>query len=469
MITKKASKGCIHIKINVVLNKYKNDIIIFTICFLILSSFLYIFSPGILSYDSYNQLTQIKNCSFDNWHPFFHTFIEMILLKFWNNPSIIGLFQIITFSLIWTGACHYTRKEDSKKTIIIQIVATILIVLNPINFLYAITLWKDILYSYFILLVSLLIKILIDKNYNTNRNFIILFAITLAFLGKIRYNGLYIAIILMVLFSLLLYKNVRKHFILLPLITILSILSISSLNILYNVKSNEKDAIEPKVMQYLTYYIKNKKISKKDLQKITKVANKKALLKNYSDSYTDNTYGIINHKEYKRQKKVLLNLCIKYSLKYPLSSMDFALKTTSFIWNPTFTKKRIGLIITTDINSTNNIENIQPYHKDEKYYQSINTTIQRTLENDITKILLYSAALYFYLTIIIAIILKVKWKYKTLLIILPNILNLIIIALSNPIHDIRYIYPNILIFYFFILILIEKAGKNDETNKKINE
>lgn len=436
---------------------------------MILSLFLYIFSPGILSYDSYNQLTQIKNSTFDSWHPFFHTFIEMILLKIWNNPSIIGLFQIVTFSLIWTGVCHYTRKEANKKTIIMQIVVTILITLNPINFLYAITLWKDILYSYSILFISLLIKILIDRNYKVSKGFIVLFASTLAFLGQIRYNGLYITIILTILFSTLLYKKVKKHFVLLPLITIVGILTISSLNVLYNVKSNEKDAIEPKVMQYLTYYIKNKKISEKDLKKITKVASKKDLLKNYKDSYTDNTYGVLNHQEYSKREKILLSLCVKYTLKYPLSSIDFALKTTSFIWNPAFPKERIGLIITTDINSTNNIENIQPYHKDTKYYQNINKKIQYTLENDIIKILLYSAALYFYLTIIIAIVLKVKWKYKTFLLLFPNILNLAIVALSNPIHDIRYIYPNILMLYFFILILIEKVVENCGTNKENNK
>lgn len=419
-----------------------------------------------MTYDSYNQLTQIKKHSFNNWHPFFHTFIEMLVLKIWNNPTAIGLFQIGVFSTIWTCICHYCRNKNDIKTTILQAIITIVICINPINFLYSITLWKDILYSYSILFVCLLIKILLDKKYNVSKIFIVIFALSLAFLAEIRYNGLYITIILVILFSFLFYKKIKKNFILLPIITIAGIAAISSLDIIYNVKDNDKDAVAPKVMQYLTYYIKNNKMSNKDIKLIEKVANKDKLVKQYKDSFTDNLYGVVDIKKYQKNKSKLMKLCFKYTVKYPGSAIDFAFRSTSFIWNPTFSKNRIGLIVVTDITSPNNVDNIMPSNYEKEYYQKFVSIINKTLNNNFLKIILYSAALYFYLTIIVSIILLMKYKYRTLLILLPNILNIIIVAVSNPIHDIRYIYPNILLFYFVVILLIGKVGKTNEKHIK---
>ena len=49
----------------------KEDVIIFLVSCAILLFFLYVFAPGILTYDSYNQLNQIRTGTFTNWHPFF--------------------------------------------------------------------------------------------------------------------------------------------------------------------------------------------------------------------------------------------------------------------------------------------------------------------------------------------------------------------------------------------------------------
>lgn len=443
----------------------KEDILIFIISFLLLNIFLYIFYPGILSYDSYNQLNQIKTNNFSNWHPFFHTFIEMILLKIHNSPAIIAEFQILVFSIIWTGICCYNRC-NTKKNFILQIILTLIICLNPINFTYAITLWKDILFSYILLLTCFLIQIIMEKKYNCSCKFTIGFGLCLATLSQIRYNGLYISIIIMIIIGFLFYKNDKnkKNFIILPIITILGICSISSLNYIFDVKNNEKDAIEPKVMQYLTYYLKEDKIIKKDEKIISKVADINKLKQKYKASYTDQIYAITDHKKYQIYKKNLFLMAIKYTIKYPIMFLDFTFDTTSFIWNPLFPKDRIGLVINTDINSENNIFGISPKNINTGYYKTINNIINITLNIEVLKIILYSPALYFYISIFIGLFLLYRKKYNINLIILPNLINLLIIAISNPIHDIRYIYPNILIFYLLLILLFKKMEVYHEKN-----
>ena len=73
------------------------DLIIFLIPFTIFMVYLYIFNPGILRPDTFNQFHQIATSTFGNWHPFFHTFIDMLCLNVYPNPKSIAILQIITF------------------------------------------------------------------------------------------------------------------------------------------------------------------------------------------------------------------------------------------------------------------------------------------------------------------------------------------------------------------------------------
>src|SRR5574344_1690313 len=114
-------------------NLDKNDIIIFLIPFIIYLIALIIFYPGILSFDSYNQLEQISKWIYTNAHPFFHTFIEMICILIYNSPSSIAFLQLTIFSFVWMYICKYNRKNDSPKLRNFEIILTIIIAINPIN------------------------------------------------------------------------------------------------------------------------------------------------------------------------------------------------------------------------------------------------------------------------------------------------------------------------------------------------
>lgn len=459
MIISMVRRDLIHMKINIT----RRDIFIFFLTFSSLFIFLLIFAPGILTYDSYNQLQQISSLKFNNWHPFFHTFIEMILLKIWNNPSIIGFFQILVFSIVWTSICHYNNKNDNKN-FILQVVITLFICFNPINFLYAITLWKDILFSYILFGVCFLSQRVVEKGFKCSLSDCIFLGLALVTLSKIRYNGMYIAFILLIIFVIFLYKRDKKSkmFLKLPFVYIIGILFISSLNLVYNVAENEKSAVEPKIMQYLSLHLIENNISKNDRKVIQKVADISSLKKVYHPTFSDNTYSKVDHKKYKKYQKELISYCFKYSFKDPKIFIKFVFDSTSFIWNPTFPKNTIGLILNTDISSVNNKDNLTPYHINKRYYQVINNKINYTLSNNLLKIILYNPAFYMYLSFIVMFILWRRFKYNSFFIILPNLLNLLIVAVSNPIHDVRYIYPNMLVFYLLCVILISREVKCNE-------
>lgn len=131
-----------NVNINSIKKLNYKDLIIFLIPFFIFIYYLHVYEPGILSVDSYNQLHQIATGEFSNWHPFFHTFIEMLCIKLYANPVSVGILQILTFSTIWMVICKYFRNDEteSNTVFILQALITLIISLIPINALYSITL-----------------------------------------------------------------------------------------------------------------------------------------------------------------------------------------------------------------------------------------------------------------------------------------------------------------------------------------
>lgn len=434
------------------------DVIIFIIPFLIFSIVLYIYNPGILSYDSYNQLNQISSGNFENWHPFFHTFIEMLCLKVWNSPVSIAFFQILVFSSIWTAICKYNRKKNTKKEFFTQILITFFIVVNPINSIYSITLWKDILFSYSVLLFAFLIEIMVDKDFKVSKKFILFIAFVMAFMAKIRHNGLYVAVIMLIILTIILYlKNKKKSkiFLVFPIMFIIFMLLFSSLDKIYNVKDNEKSAINTKIMHILGFYEAKGFIDEKDNKLLSKIIDTNELKEEYNAYFLDPIYNVTDNNMANKYQKDIIKMSIKYSVKHPIDFLKYSFKSSTIVWQIVCPDDMIGGVFYTNINSVNNTANITAKNIDENFYKNFDKIINNTLNNEFSNTIFYSSALYFYITLLIVIINIFKYKncIKSLLIILPNFLSILIVAVSIPVQDTRYLYPNFLMLYLFLIIL----------------
>lgn len=439
----------------------KCDVIIFLLTFISFNLVLYILYPGILTYDSYNQLNQIETNSFNDWHPFIHTFIEMICLKINNNPSSIGIFQILVFSVIWTSICKYNR--NNKKVFIYELIITILIFLNPLNPIYAITLWKDILYCYFILLLCFITEIIYEKEFIISNKLLVFLSIVLAFVFSLRYNGIIVTIFTVTILAYLLLKKdkISKNYLKLPIITIISILCINSLNLIYNVESNQKDAIASKIVQYIGAFVKEEVISNKDNQVLSNFINVDELYLYYNPYFSDTIYECDFEEDiYLNYKKEIYGMLLKYTFKYPQIFFDFASKSTSLIWQIPSPDDMIGTTIETGTDATNNYMGIVPKHYDEEFYQEYQKFLNYTKNSIFLSTILYNTALYFYLTIIIILIILFVKKKNYFIVLLPSLLNVLSTVPSLPVQDTRYLYNNFLVFYLILVILIRNFIKD---------
>ena len=467
------------------------DLIIFLIPVIIFSFYLYVYNPGLMTFDSFNQVHQIASGRYTNWHPFFHTFIEMLLYKIYSSPISVGIFQILTFSIIWMVICKYFRNNDeninladikSDREFIIQSIITLIICLIPINAIYAITLWKDVLFSYAILFLCFLIKVMIDKKCKVSIKFMILLGFTMACVAQLRLNGLYVIVPLLIIIAYYLYRHdkTEKFFIKLPVIAIIFILLIASLNVAYNVQDNAKDATLSKTTHMLANYDLYHKLDAKDSAKFHELINETAVKDKYNTFFTDPVRNAANESVFEANKGEYIGMALKYSLQDPIHFIKYMLSSSEVTWDitrdnfwqgkpyyieedgPRLESSRNNYFKAYHTTPVETYENVSSANEGNGLFNLLNYIVYNARTNVITDTLFESPALYMYLSILAMAGIGYLTKSKNIILVyLPNLLNILVVFVSIPTQDNRYLYPNLLIFYLLVLILVGILAKQN--------
>ena len=466
------------------------DLIIFLIPFIIFLAYLYVYNPGVLTYDSFNQLHQIATNDFSNWHPFFHTFIEMLCLKIYASPISIAVLQILVFSSMWMVVCKYHRDDDGKsKTFTLQVIITLIISLIPINAIYAITLWKDVLFSYFLMFLCFLIKVMLDKKGKVDLKLVAVMAVVMAIVSQLRLNGIYLILLLLIILTVYLFlkKESEKVCIALPALTIVFILLIASLNVAYDVEDNQKDYVFVKTSHMLADYDLHLDLDAQDRDKIHEMINETQLNKTYNIYYSDPINWISNEDVYQNDSQAYLNMAVKYSVENPQRALFYMFKSADIVWDITrdndwtgeayyITGKGPGAETAKEkffsiINSTpkTSYEDVSNYNAGTGKFNLLSYFVNEARVNIILDTLFNSPALYMYLAIVLLILMHIITKSKDIyLIYLPNLLNIIIVFFSIPVQDNRYLYANLLVCYMLIIILINLIQLKDKSNEELS-
>ncbi len=442
----------------------KFDLLIFVIPFLTFLIALTIFYPGILSFDSYNQLGQITNGVFVPGHPLIHTLIELVCLKVYNSPASIALLQILVFSILWTIICKYNRKNDSRRIRIIEVILTLFISLNPINSIMSITLWKDILYSYFVLGLTFLVEILIDKKFKINTKNVLWFAFVLALLPNLRYNGLSIYVGMLVILSIILFIADRKSFNYLKLlvfgVVFYVILTIPTKIMVTTAGPVDSSTLDSRFMQISGIYLQKGIFTEEEKVELSKFFNIEQL-EEYANPYFMDPMGKVgkNEKYLSEHRKELYKLVIGKSIKNFGAFVDFELRVNSISYTITPFKGSIGTVISTTINAENKDPNINHIFSDTKIYKAANKVVYGIFANPLIRMGLYMPGTYLWIGFVLVLSLASKDK-KYLLLVIPNLLNVLGLALIMPVQDVRYVYANILVGCFIILLYFIKKDES---------
>lgn len=438
------------------------DIVLFLIPLIVFGISLLIYYPGILSFDSYNQLEQIKTGIYSNGHPFIHTMFEMFCLRIFNTPASIAFFQILIFSFIWSIICKYNRKNDSRCEKILQIVLTFLVCINPINSIMSITLWKDILYSYIILLICFILEIFVDKHFELNIKELLWMAFMLIFVSNIRHNGLVITYIVAPLIILILIiKNFKKlHWLYFSVFLIFFNFLFNIPFKIFDVKNDvsSSSVLDSKILQLSGAYLVNDKFSVDELKLLSEYIDIEKLRENYNPFFMDKVSGDsdINRSRLDESRYELYFMILNKAIKEPSVFIDFELKNTTALFGISRPFGCVGTILNTNIVAENQDSSIFHINEKSAVYELYNNYISDIMSNQILCIFMYSSGFYFWISIIMCLYLSYKKIKGSFLMILPNLLNISGLVLTIPVQDVRYVYSNFLIVYLLCLIFISR-------------
>lgn len=183
--------------------KWKTFSILFLLYVIFYSFWLIAYAPGVFSPDSLFSWKSTTNLIFEPGVPISYTLIILLLRKFYNNPIIIPLFQIIMSSFLFSYLATCIKNR-----FFLLMFFLITISLPSFGF-YNVTLWKDVLFSQLVLTLC----IFFYRNYkNKKQNSINLFILSffVAFTSSIRVNGMPYLIIIPFIYFLFKIFNTKK-------------------------------------------------------------------------------------------------------------------------------------------------------------------------------------------------------------------------------------------------------------------
>lgn len=441
-------------------NIEKFDIVIFCIVIVLFGIVLLTFFPGMLSSDSVDQINQAKNNIYTSGHPIIHTFIEGNLAKI--GVWVPSVFQILVFAFVWTYACKTIRRyNNSKKNKIFQLIFTIIICCIPLNFMYVITLWKDILYTDCILLLLVLTYIGIKEKYNYSNKEIILISLSTVGIMKLRYNGIPIGVIMFLILFILNIKNnkskkqVLKFLVSFVIIYILFCLPQWSVNV--KKTEEQKSRVLTSTQIYCMGAILNTDIELEEDE--IEILNKIMPIQEWKENYHYyNAFSILYNKnlnliENDEEMYMFNKIFFKYAKQKPKTVLKHFAELNSIWWSIPERGGLYSIVINNDGQSQveNGKYNTRPVLK--QLNVVLVKYINKTFENKIVYEIMYRPA--FAILISIICIVYILWKERKkdyMLILMPMVLNIGILAFLIISQDLRYYYSCHLTEYLLIII-----------------
>lgn len=441
------------------INKRKFMLISSTIGFLCLLPYFLKYYPGIVSNDSYWQLTQaMKLTTYSDHHPWVHTLfiklfydIGMILTgKTHIGVALYTIFQMIFASLTFSYVVYTLYNNKINKYIVVLV--WMFFFLLPYNGIYSVTMWKDIPFSYITLILTTFLLDHYRNKLSWNKQSKIIFTILTFFFALFRSNG-FIAYIIFLLILFILY---RKEFKVLKWSILISFCLIMIVKIplskIFNVSSPDFVESLSIPLQQIVYVIDNNgSISEDELKELSKICDLKRIKEDRKDFISNPIKWNIrdNDKEHYLEKNKLkfLKLWISLGIKNPKQYWIAYVKQTSGYWYHNYGKYWVYVETHVTDGDYGNYELFNNNFLPKKISKildlglDINSTIHYKL---------WSNAMGFYL-IIISLFIMIK-KKRNILALIPTLAVVLTLLIATPVaNEFRYSYC---VFLCFIVILL---------------
>ncbi|MDP4133216.1 MAG: hypothetical protein Q8882_04300 [Bacillota bacterium] len=441
--------------------------ILFGIQIIILGFYFYALYPGNMSYDTYNQVSQLKGIiPFNTWHPIGHTLFMGLLLKIWDNFASITIFQILIFVFVTTYFYVILLKNKVKWQIVYFTAIAVSAV--PSTGINVVTQWKDIPFTAGLLLATLILfKMALQKDYFSKSAHVIEFIICLLIISLFRFNGI-LAFIAMLLFALIyVIKSrskirIRNYCILAFVIFLIFILINYIVPYKLNADLNPSGMKLRPIYQGLSAVYVHKaedNLDKQSRELIESVCTPEQI-RTYYDPYLADTISNNTPRFLKKLSKIKTSDALKMYIealaknpgvvigdKFNLAVSMWSVTSDSFSHNNAYTTK-----IQKEITDKFKVHKVSNYLTDTVEKIANYTFIKNYLLNT----LVWRTGFYLALEFILMLYLIIK-KDRKLCLFIPLFCNALIVFLTMPAQDYRYLWFISLLFPFLVLACLSKT------------
>lgn len=424
--------------------------------------------PGILVSDALVQWNEVQTGVYDNWHPIFNTLYIALLAGIINNPGFVLAVQILWIAFSVSYFLTRFKKYYNVSSVLLIIISCVF-ALFPLNFNFAVTLLKDILYSCFILILTGMIVDIINNEDWFKKWYNILFFVLICFaICAFRHNGI-IAIVLVFITLFIVKKNSRKYVLITSLIWIVSYFLLNALVMkVFNVeKATYANTYGP--VSHIFARMLNSgdevKFSEEEINELSKYVDVDKLKETYSQYNMDYSINSQYIDVLKENGGDYLKFAIKEFAKYPQIVIKHYLKLSSYLYSPVPFKEHyfVGMFTETDLWIYKDVypeldrESLLP-----KVYNFCKN-VETELQSGVLGTIFMYPAIWMYLSIILVILVCKKYKNKKfLLLLLPMIYNTLSLVIAIPVPMVRYIYPTLMISYLLIPVMIYLLIKKEK-------
>ncbi|SNZ04612.1 hypothetical protein SAMN05421503_0706 [Terribacillus aidingensis] len=420
--------------------------------------YLLAFFPGNMSPDSLNHWRQVENMEFNNWHPFAYTMVILALTQIWDSPAVIVIFQMLLLSFVYAYGLYSFRQYGLGKKI--AWAAAILWAVLPINGIFSTILWKDVVYSTFIVFLTIFVmKTVLQEGKNLRTwSGIATFTVVLLGIAFFRNNGLPIAI-MTAIGMLIAYRRIWKQLLTpLVLVSALYVIVTGPVFTAYNIQSaNPNESMSIPTQQIAAVVSQDGELTEEQLaylDSILPINDWNAYNPYLTDriKFHDNFHDEVIVEDMGNYLSVWFDI-VKQN---PALVTEAYLKQTSLVWQ--INKPVDGYTNPYTIDVDPNEMGLETKPVSQTLYDGVEYLLETSRYH--TEELFWRPAVFSIFIIFFTLIASRKLGAVAWLPILPVLFNTATIFVGLPAQDYRYLVSNAMVSIFFLLFAsLYKKGK----------
>lgn len=317
----------------------------FAICILCWLPYLLAYYPGIITDDAEWQLAQALGLRpFSNHQPWIHTMFHRFFYKIGYGifhtanagVAMCVVAQMCVMAAAFSYLCTIFYKKGVKKTCLL--VCLIYFAIVPFNALYSVTLWKDVAMGAVVLLFSIVVWKITQREKIGGKN-AILFLIMGLLLCILRSNGLY-AYLLCFPFFVIFMKGKRKKIFILGMGTILLALVYKGpvLNYFNVTPPDTIESLSIPAQHIARVIVDGGTLTEEQEKLLSKAVDISKIKDTYDPALSDPIKVLVrqtgNQEYIATHKAEYLKLWIELGIKYPVSYLKAQIDQTKGYWYP---------------------------------------------------------------------------------------------------------------------------------------